>query len=237
MATGDPADWVNRLRAVLPPSWFPSTAPGSASASPILDAALTACAWPLARLYGLIQYAFLQSRIATSTDMWLGLISRDFFGLLLPRRQGEGDISFRARILARLLRPAGTRAAVALGLFNLTGRQPTIIEPWNTGDCGAIGGVGQPFGGGFALNTAGAWGSTLLPYQMFILAHRPNAGGIANVGGIYYGTGWAGGGIGVGAIEIISPALVAAAVADADIDQVISDLMPAGTVGWTNIAN
>ena len=227
---GTKSDFVRRLLAVLPVHWFPDVAP-------ILTAVVTGSAWAWAQVYGLIQYARTQTRIGTATDMWLDIVSRDFFALALPRRQGEADASFRSRIRARLLRQAATRAGVAAGLTALTGRAPTIIEPWNTGDCGAVGGVGQAFGGGFALNTAGAWGSVLLPYQMFIQVHRPNIAGLANVGGIYYGSGWAGGGIGVGAIEIVSTAMVAAQVGDTDIYQTITDLMPEGTVGWTEITN
>ena len=66
---------------------------------------LSGPAWALSQIYALIQYAVLQTRIATATDGFLDLISYDFFGGNLPRRSQEKDNPFRARILATLLRP------------------------------------------------------------------------------------------------------------------------------------
>src|SRR5580658_3900532 len=105
MAAGDSNDCLTRIKSLLPYRWFPDS-------TPILDALLSGPAWALSFIYSLIQYAQSQTRIATATDGFLDLISYDFFGSNLPRNQQEFDASFRARILATLLRPKATRPAM-----------------------------------------------------------------------------------------------------------------------------
>ena len=221
--TGDTADIVRRLRAELPSRWF-------ADDAPVLNAVLTGAATVLAVVYGWITYARRQARIATADAYWLDIISRDFFATALPRRQGEADASFRNRIFARLFRDTSTRAGIIAGVAFLTGRTATIIEPWNTGDCGAWN------NGRMAWGTAGAWGSLALPNQFFMQVKRPNSGGVSGVQG--WGTqpqmvgGW-----GVGAIEWVSASMFQGAVSDADIYATITDLKAAGTTAWVNISS
>ena len=86
--TGDPADIVSRLWAVLPKRWF-------AEQSPNLSALLLGIATPWAWLYNFITYVATQTRVSTATDTWLDLIACDFFGNLLGRKPNESDFSYR----------------------------------------------------------------------------------------------------------------------------------------------
>jgi hypothetical protein len=159
MATGDQTDVAKRLRAVLPP-WF------GASTTAVLEAVVEAGAWALAFVYSLYAYAKLQTRILTATGGWLDLISGDFFGLALPRRPGQPDASFRAMIIASLFRERATREGVRKVLFDITGRQPVIIEPERPMDTGA-----WDFAGYWDVPTFG-WGEHR-PYETFVIAYRP----------------------------------------------------------------
>lgn len=150
MATGDQNDMAARMRAVLPAGWFPDNAP-------ILTAILTGFGTVWAQMYAVLAWVQLQTRIATASGANLDLISLDFFGDDLPRRTGESDSAFEARIERELFRPKGTRAAVVRELTDLTGQPPRIFEPRLTSDTGGytMGGVGYAAGGGY--------GSLLLP--------------------------------------------------------------------------
>src|SRR5580698_3442021 len=155
MATGDANDMLGRIKSLLPARWFPDS-------TPVLDALLSGAAWALSLIYGLIQYAQLQTRIATATDGFLDLISFDFFGTNLPRRAQEADTPFRARILATLLREKVTRNGMIAALVNLTGRTPFIFEPARPADTGAYSVSTSGYG------VAGGYGSLMLPAQFFI---------------------------------------------------------------------
>lgn len=218
MATGDQDDMAARMEAVLPP-WF-------GTPSPILSALLAGIGAVWAWVYSLLAYVTLQTRIATATNIFLDMISADFFGDDLPRGAGQSDASFRDAIESEMLRPRGTRAAIISALLALTGRTPEIFEPERPADTGSYN------EGGAGYNLAGGWGDLGLPFQCFITAYRPLANGIANVAG------WGeGGGYGVGPIEYADLAMVEQAVSDAQIDAVIAATMPAATIAWTRISN
>lgn len=182
MATGDLDDILQRLRAVLPP-WFGN------GGTPILSGALAGIAGGLASAYSLIAYAQLQTRLSTATDFFLDLASIDFFGAGLSRLRNETDDAFRARIKAAMFPERVTRPSIARVVRELTGAEPRIFEPSNTGDTGGYG-VAMGWGAG------GAWGNLDMPYQAFIDYTLPNLRGIPGVNG------WAGyhGGWGVGAL-------------------------------------
>jgi hypothetical protein len=222
MATGDAQDILGRIKALLPRRWFPDS-------TPVLDALLSGPAWALALVYSLIQYAKDQTRIGTATDGFLDLISYDYFGTALPRRHSELDAPFRARILATLLRPKATRPGMIASLVNLTGRTPIIFEPWRVADTGAWGGTV----GGFAWNTAGAWGSLRLNAQAFITAYRPGSSGIPNVAG-WNSTyaGW-----GAPYLSLCSLSQIQGAVTDADIYATVDSVKAAGTTMWTRLSD
>jgi len=158
---GSQADMFNRIKALIPRSWFQT--------SPNFDATLQGASWALSSAYAQITYAALQTRIKTASDGFLDLISYDFFGTTLPRLTLEADNAFRSRILANLFVRGPTRADMSTVLTLLTGTMPTIFEPSNTADSGGWDGrlywdTGVAAGGG--------WGDHL-PYQSFVTAYRP----------------------------------------------------------------
>ena len=224
MATGDANDIAARLGSLLPSSWF-------ADSAPVLNAVLLGCATPLAAVYSLIAYAGLQTRIGTASDVFLDIISADYFGLSLPRRTLETDAAFRARIKLNLFVPRVTRAAMIWVLTNLTGRAPTIFEPAQTGDTGGYN------TGVFAYGAAGGYGSYAMPFTAFINAKRPAGGGVANVMGFYQGSGHAVGGYGAGAIAYIAQGQTNAPVSDADIYAAVDATKPAGSTMWVSISS
>lgn len=183
MATGDQADFLFRLKSLLPFRWFPTTAPGATSATPILDAVLSAPASAFAYLYGIIVWAKAQMRMATASGVGLDMIGLDYFGLGLPRKVNESDAAFLRRLKLELMRPRGTRAALAKVLTDLTGRAPWIFEPARSTDTGGWGNTGMTAGTGLGYGAAGGYGSLMLPFQAFVIAYRPIGGGVASVMG------------------------------------------------------
>src|SRR5690348_15497588 len=105
MATGDENDVLNRIDTLLPP-WYGN------QETPVTDGILAAFAKAGSIIYGQYAYSVLQTRIKTATDVFLDLISTDFFGTSLPRLPNESDAQFRNRILINLIRIRGTRYAV-----------------------------------------------------------------------------------------------------------------------------
>ena len=222
---GDQADFLGRLRSVLPVRWFPDSAP-------VLDTLLGALASGWSSIYQQLQYVRAQTRIATATDSWLDVVAQDYFGSQVRRRTGQGDAAFRTVIQRELFREHGTRAAVVSMLQDLTGRPPQIFEPARSGDTGGYGSSAGD-GGGVVYGCAGGWGSLTLPFQCFITAYRPIGAGIAMI------SGWSsnGGAYGHGAIEYASLTMVQAQVTDADIYNAIADVLPVATIGWTRITD
>jgi hypothetical protein len=162
---GSVADLFNRLKALVPRSWF--------GLAPNFAATLQAPAWALSANYAQITYAALQTRIKTATDGYLDLISYDFFGASLPRATFEADAAFRTRILANLFVKGPTRRDMATVLTLITGATPTIFEPNNPTDSGG-------WDGGLYFDVKGGWGDCL-PYQSFVTAYRP-IGGLVSLG-------------------------------------------------------
>lgn len=197
-----------------------------------------------------LTYAQNQSRLQTSTDMWLDLFGLDFFGTTLQRHVGESDTSYRQRLLSNVIAPRVSRCAVYCGLTNLTGFNPTIIEPRNTGDCGSYTSLSNPVWGGLAYNESGYYGSMLLPFQFFVQATRPPGEGIPDVNGYcmsnsgyatypqpfgYISTHPTDSGLG----EYVDLADIEnnMAVTDDDIYNEVAENVAAGVIGWTNISS
>ncbi len=221
--TGDQADIVARIKAVLPSRWF-------GDSSPVLDAVINGLAWGSAVIYGQLAYVQLQTRIATATDDWLDLASADFFGADLSRRLSESDADFRQRILLELVRLRGTRLALITMLSQLTGRTPKVVEPSRTTDTGVWGGEAGSYGLGYGV--AGCWGSMAIPYQFFVTAYRPIESGVPYVAG--YGT--APGGYGAGAIAWMSGDALGSQVTDGEIYQRVAEVLPACATAWVKIS-
>ena len=229
MANGDTSDFVGRLKSVLPAGWFPDV-------TPVLDGLLTGLAAAWSDVYAQLQFVALQTRITTATGSWLDMIAVDYFGQSLVRKTAEGDVQFSARIRAALLAPQVTRTALIANLTALTSRVPAVFEPSLASDTGGYGTLGMTAGSGTGYGVAGGYGSLLLPFQAFVTAYRKTGGGVANVGGYYAGTGWAGGGYGVGAIEYASLDMVLAQITDTDMTNTINTTRPAATTAWTRIS-
>lgn len=200
LPTGTVPDILNRLKALLPSGWFPyATFYTGLSQSPILDAVLTGAATGLSFIYNLLQYARLQTRIATMQDGWLDLASYDLFNYNLLRLAGETDLAFRIRIIKEFLRVRNTRTGIINMMTDLTGLQPRLIEPWNPVDTGAWD-EPSPTGGGVspAYDVAGAvgedpwtdytygpdagagYGEQSFIAQVFVIVYRPTDGRVWN---------------------------------------------------------
>ena len=213
-----------RIKAVVPSRWF-------GDVSPILDGVATGLGSAWATIYGMLAYTQLQTRIATTTDDWLDMISTDFFGSDLPRRLNESDDDFRQRILLEMVRLRGTRPSVTATLIDLTGVAPVIVEPWRPADTGVWGqSGGASYGMGYGV--AGCWGSAMMPYQFFVTAYRAVEAGVPYQAG--YGD--ASGGYGAGAIAWMSGSAIGTQVSDAEIYQRVAEVLPACATAWVKIA-
>lgn len=220
MSTGDSNDIVARVKAVIPNRWF-------AWIAPIRDAILGGLSDVAAWNYQLYQFAILQSRIATSTGIYLDLIAYDYLQRFLVRN-GNSDDVFRATILATVLQERVTRAGMINAVTELVNTSPGIFEPWNTGDAG---GYSTPF---FAYGRAGGWGSLQYPAQVFMKVSRSGLGatGIPNIAG--YGSPQ--GGYNIGNIEYVSGEISQTGVTDGDIYNIIKMTKPTGVICWVRIS-
>src|SRR3954468_21836593 len=133
---GDLANFVSRLRAVLPKRWFRDE-------NPNLSAILTGLAAPWTWLYDLLTYVAHQARVGTATDAWLDLAAVDYFGEDCKRKASETDFFYRARIKKALLRDAATRGAIRTCILETCESEPRIFEPANSSDAGAYGALGR----------------------------------------------------------------------------------------------
>jgi hypothetical protein len=170
MAIGDSSNIFSRLRSYLPKGWFPDV-------DEVLDAVLSGVSSVLAISYGLYIYAKAQTRILTATDGWVDMIAYDFFGSDLPRKKGESDTSYIARIRVNLFQERATRRAYYSVLTNLTGYRPIIFEPANPSDTGAM---GAPMSSGYC--GVARMGSIAMPYSVLVTAYRPIQQGAAQGG-------------------------------------------------------
>lgn len=218
MATGDQNDITGRLLSILPPSWFSSRAP-------ILTGLLQGFATAGSFVYGFIATARAQTRLATMRGMFIDLFAFDFFGRYLWRKAAETDAALKVRIRKEIFRPRVTRAAMAQALLDLTGNTPAIFEPWSPQDAGGYD------AGGAGFDSAGGWGDTVLPAQVFIRLKRPGIPGVPNVAGFDAGAG----GWDTGAIEYADASLMAGAVGDQDIYNAILATKPNGVTVWTQL--
>lgn len=221
MATGDQNDLFNRLKGLIPSSWF------AEGPTPNRDSGLQGVAFNLAWVYSVYTYTLLQSRLATMTGGWLDKFSLDFFGINLMRRTLEPDSAYRIRIQKELLRPRNTRAAIIQQLLDLTGNVATVREAWNPLDHG---GYGQPNAG---YGVAGSYGSLQFPCQVWVKAARSTASGIPNVAGYGSVASGYGAGNGQGCYGDISQ--ITGAVTDAMIYAAVAAIISAGITAWVAI--
>lgn len=128
MATGDQNDLISRLQKWMPQGWYPATT------GTRIYAVMAGLASVLSSIFGMIAYARLQTRIATATDGFLDIISRDYLANNLPRIPGETDAAFSVRIRANIFLKANTRTNIQAYLQTITGYPVRMIEPWQPND-------------------------------------------------------------------------------------------------------
>lgn len=219
MATGDQNDIFNRLKSLLPPTWFDSE-------NPFLDGVLIACSKALAWCYSLYLYAKSQTRINTATDGWLDLAAYDFFGDNMQRPAGQSDDLFRNQIRISLFRERGTRQAIIDVLEDMTGKAPHIFEPQVPQDTGAYGGPMIGYG------VAGGYGSLMLPYQAFVTAYRPTGTGIPYIAGYSSPpSGYSAASRG----EYASQSMINGVITDSQIYDAIAAVKLEGTIIWVRL--
>ncbi|MBU6419062.1 MAG: hypothetical protein KGQ79_04965 [Proteobacteria bacterium] len=216
---GDMADMAGRIKQMLPAKWF-------ADDAPILDAVLSGLGQAWANVYSLLQQVRAQTRLATATGIFLDIASQDYNGTTLPRRAGEADTEFSARLRLNLLAPRATRTALVAAVTNLTGRSPVVFEPLNASDTGGYN-VNMGYG------VAGGYGSLTMPYQFLLTVYRPNNLPASHAGG--YGVGP--GGYDEAPIFYASAAELAGNVSDAEIYNTVASVIPTSSIAWTKITN
>jgi len=141
---------------------FKYSAPWYSDENPVLDAINTGFGYIASYVYGLLLYARLQTRIQTSTDVFLDYTCEDFFGDILERCPGESDADLLSSIEKLMLAQRVTRQNMINRLFDLTGRTPIIYEGFEDGGF---------YDHTFLDHTAFAGDSG--PYQAWITAYRP----------------------------------------------------------------
>jgi hypothetical protein len=164
MATGDQTDLLGRLRSYMPPTWF-----GDWADAPIISALLNGIASTLSTAYLLIMFFWAQTRLDTSSGGWIDIWASDFLGNSLPRKTGESDSSYIARIKIAIFQKRATRPAMESMLTQLTGNAPIIFEPARPYDSGCLGantGVASFFG-------VARFGSIACPFSALITVYRP----------------------------------------------------------------
>lgn len=214
----------NRIKTVLPSQWFGQN-------TPVLDSVLNSLAAGWAGLFDLLSYTVQQTRIHSASGGWLDLISQDYFGRRLLRRQRETDGSFGIRIRQALLRDRCTRASIYNILLDLTHISPIIFEPSNPQDTGCYGAMASSAPAIAGYGTSGGWGSLNLPFQAFIRVFRAEIAGVAMVNG------WGGGAGGYrgGFESYISLEMVSPQADDSELYLSVSQTAPAGTINWISI--
>jgi hypothetical protein len=248
MATGDQADFQARLQALLPSGWF-------GDSTPVLDVVLAGIGNALASIYALIAFTLAQTRLATSQGGFVDMWANDYLGASIIRLPQETDTAFKARTQWTITAPRGTVAGLKEMLEFLTGNTPRVIEPANTGDTGGWAGpLGTEGGGLFAWDDgsgtkgAGAWGSLLLPFQLFITVYRPALQAAAPLGGWTGPLGTEGDALGgwagtapytsvSGSLAFTNADMVAATLTDSFLIAAVYAWMPAGSIAWVNLSN
>lgn len=222
---------LNRVKQLLPKGWFSYTAANrDAIVGSLGDRALWA--------YNFVLYAYSQCRLATATGIWLDIISYDFLANNLLRGKSP-DVLFRAQIQATILQERVTRAGMISAVTTVTGKVPSVFEPWNTYDTGAYSAPGKLFGQmGYGVGRGG-YGSMILTDQVFMLVTRSTFSGVANVSGYgNYAAGYEVPGIrklNVGASEYLGPNIDLIGVTNGVIYQTIVNAKPTGVTVWTAI--
>jgi hypothetical protein len=165
MAANDSNDYTSQILALLPRIWFSDAARRLGGN---LFAVVSGMGALLAYLWTALRTLSANARLLTTQDVTvLQAIASDLFGGALPLLAGESLEPYRARILAHLFLPGGTREGLRRAVFSLTGTNPTLIEPWNPSDTGTYD------TGYWGYDQGGAWGQQDLPWVGFVRVQRP----------------------------------------------------------------
>lgn len=161
---------LERIKRTLPARWWRHDAPAR-------DAIVGGIADSLAWCSDFLEYARLQTRIATATDSFLDLIGFDFFGLRVRRKKGQPDESWRRTIKAEIFRERVTRRGVKKAVEDLTQNPVRLFEVFNAQDTGG-------FGRAWAFNEPlSMFGSSNYPWSFFLDVKPPVGAGIKNLSG------------------------------------------------------
>lgn len=210
---GSAADLLHRLKRLFPRRW-------AADKAPVRDAVFGGIGDSLAWLYAQQQKVRAATRRSGTTSYLLDIDAWGFFQGRVLRRTGEADQAWRKRYTDEIFRPRATRTAIDKALYDLTGKHPIIVEPWNPNDTSAY---------RYSFYGQGRYGSLLQPYQFFVTAYRPYPPGIPNIAG--YGTGF----YRAPTTSYISQSSAASPVPDSEIYATIARTAAAGMVPWTKI--
>ena len=237
MATGDTNDILSRVKRLIPNRWFAWTAPYRDA---IMGGVSDLAAW----CYQWILYARSQSRLATANGVFLDIYSFDFLRYNI-KRNGANDATFRALAQSTILQERVTRKGMTQVVTNLTGTQPWIFEPWNSGDAGAYSnfGTGAVYGQFGYGQGVGGYGSYQYPGQVFMKVLRgansgvPLSTGYGGYAGGYKGPDAVSGQAGsVGAVQYVGFYTRLIGVTDQMIEQLITYTRPTGTTVWLQIS-
>lgn len=134
--------WTKHLLSKIPEFWSSDDAkkpPTDDTPSGGLYGLMAGIASMLEKTNQDLVYAYDATRIQTATDEALDLSAQDFFGFSLPRKIGEPDEAYRARILAALLESKVARDPVQSIVELFTGATVRMLQADSPRDCGAFG--------------------------------------------------------------------------------------------------
>lgn len=204
MATGDIKNIIRRLSSLIPSSWFSKASStghwwdGGTDIGALLQGFGTVANWA----YNQAVLAKAQMRLLTSSGMFIDLWSYDRLGAYIQRKPGETDALWSMRVQKEVCRIRVSRSGMSQAILDLTGTAPIIIEPWNTGDCGAWStGVGSsalptPSSWVTGVNSSGnavqgqyGWGTQAWTAVVLMIVKLPGLQGIPSIGGWSTGVG------------------------------------------------
>lgn len=168
-------EFTNRLLANFPRDWSGSAAREKGGN---LYGFFKAMGIPLDHLLKLIIYTQKGIYVQYAEGEALDTVARDYFGDLVARTNGESDSSFRDRLIAEILSPKQTVAAIKRAVQAFTGYEPIVTEPWNP--VGAAYFDANSFYDVDTNDNPGKYLDSTLRYQFFVDAKLP---GYTNNGG------------------------------------------------------
>lgn len=218
--TGDQPDIIARLKRWLPGGWFPP------DIGTRIYSIIAGFASLLAVIWATISYVALQTRVATTTDGFLDLASKDFFDANLKRLPGETDTAYSLRIRNEVFRDRLTRNAIDQQVFDITGNHPIITELQRPADIGCL---GYTFAMGYGL-----LGSRSDTCAVFITTTPPTSSGIPNVAG--WGSYLAG--LGSGSMVACDPSMIeGSGYSEDDIYAALDRIRAAGVTYWVRFTS